>query len=181
MEDCLIVDLYWARDERAISETQLKYGRMLQSLSETIVNSHEDAQECVNDSYLAAWNSMPENRPDYLGGYMAKITRNISLDMRERKNAQKRRGDMLSFDELEDCIPDGDDVAVWFDNMRIKSILDDFLAKLDTEKRVIFVRRYFYNDRTQDIAKKLGMSDGKIRTILTRLREKLKKRLEDET
>lgn len=106
MDDNAIVSLYWERDERAIAETDSKYGRMLLALSRSVVENRQDAEECVNDSYLAAWNSMPDNRPTYLGGYMAKITRRLSINRGMRNGAQKRGGgeQTVPYEELENCI-----------------------------------------------------------------------------
>lgn len=179
MEDAEIVNLYWARSERAVSETAAKYGRMLQALSESILHSREDAEECVNDSYVRAWNSMPENRPEYLGGYMAKITRNLSLTRFESRRAAKRSAELIAFDELSECIPDSESGDQWMEGELLRRVLDDFLSSLDEQKRVIFMRRYFYNDSTGSIAATLAMKEGTVRSILFRLRGVLKKNLEE--
>ena len=173
MEDKLIVDLYWARNEDAITQTSVKYGNMMHATSKAIVGSNEDAEECVNDAYLAAWNSMPENRPAYLGGYMAKIIRNISLNRYDKNHAAKRYGVQVVFDELEGCLADATTLEEQYEQGCLREVLNDFLAGLDKEKRVIFLRRYFYTDSIAEIAQRMQISEGKVKTILFRLRGQL--------
>jgi RNA polymerase sigma-70 factor (ECF subfamily) len=173
MEDKKIVDMYWARDEEAITQTSVKYGGMMHATSKSIVGSHEDAEECVNDAYLAAWNSMPENRPTYLGGYMARIIRNISLNRYDRNHAAKRQGVQVVFEELEGCLTDYNTPEEEYEQGCLKEVLDNFLESLDEQKRVIFLRRYFYTDSIAEIAQRMQMSEGKIKSILFRLRGQL--------
>ena len=173
MEDKKIVELYWARDEEAITQTSVKYGGMMHATSKSIVGSHEDAEECVNDAYLAAWNSMPENRPTYLGGYMARIIRNISLNRYDRNHAAKRQGVQVVFEELEGCLTDYNTPEEEYEQGCLKEVLDNFLGSLDEQKRVIFLRRYFYTDSIAEIAQRMQMSEGKIKSILFRLRGQL--------
>lgn len=178
MDDCTIVALYWARDERAIAETDAKYGRMLTRLAARILRSDYDGEEVLNDAYLAAWGSMPENRPDYLGGYMAKLTRNISLNRLERAAAQKRGGDTILC-ELSDAIPDDSDPVRDYENEQLRIVLDRFLAALDLEKRIVFVKRYFFSESLAEIREETGLSESKIKSILHRLRKKLREALEE--
>jgi RNA polymerase sigma-70 factor (ECF subfamily) len=173
MEDKKIVELYWARNEDAITQTSVKYGGMMHATSKSIVGSHEDAEECVNDAYLAAWNSMPENRPTYLGGYMARIIRNISLNRYDRNHAAKRQGVQVVFEELEGCLTDYNTPEEEYEQGCLKEVLDSFLESLDEQKRVIFLRRYFYTDSIAEIAQRMQMSEGKIKSILFRLRGQL--------
>ena len=173
MEDKIIVDLYWARNESAIVHTQAKYGGMMYATSKSIVGSSEDAEECVNDAYLAAWDSMPENRPTYLGGYMAKIIRNISLNRYDRNHAAKRHGVQVVFEELEECLGDYDTPQAQYEAGCLREVLNRFLAGLDEEKRVIFLRRYFYTDSIADIALRMQISEGKVKSVLFRLRKQL--------
>lgn len=173
MEDKLIVDLYWARNENAITQTSVKYGSMMHATSKSIVGSNEDAEECVNDAYLAAWNSMPENRPTYLGGYMAKIIRNISLNCYDKNHAAKRSGVQVVFEELEGCLTDGVTLEEQYEQGCLREVLNDFVAGLDQEKRVIFLRRYFYTDSIAEIAQRMQISEGKVKSILFRLRGQL--------
>lgn len=179
MEDKLIVDLYWARNEDAITQTSVKYGKMMHATSKSIVGTHEDAEECVNDAYLAAWNSMPENRPTYLGGYMAKIIRNISLNRYDRNHAAKRHGVQVVFEELEECLGDYETPEEQYEAGCLREVLDRFLAGLSDEKRVVFLRRYFYTDSITQIAERMQMSEGKIKSMLFRLRAQLAEALKE--
>ena len=180
MEDYKIVDLYWARSESAIKETDSKYGRMLASISVSLVRTNEDAEECVSDTYLAAWNSMPSERPIYLGAFLSKIIRRISIDKYRASNSQKRRGTAVFIDELTECIPSGDDIQSDYDNKMIAEALNRFLMSLDEEKRKIFVRRYFYSDPIEVIARGMSIGEGKVKTVLFRTRNALRKFLEEE-
>ena len=178
MEDYQIVDLYWDRKERAIAETEKKYGKMLHSLSYSLLSSHEDAEECVNDTYLGAWNTMPSARPMYLGPFLSKITRRLSIDRWRREHRQKRGGVAGMVEELTKCIPDSSTPAEEYENGRLRNTLNEFLRTLPEEKRAIFVRRYFYAQETRVIAKEIGVSEANVKVILHRLREQLKQRLE---
>lgn len=180
MDDIKIVDLYWERSESAITETAAKYGKMLKGISVSLVGNGEDADECVNDTYHAAWNSMPTDRPAYLGAYLAKIIRRISIDRFRYTHRQKRPGTYQILDELSECLPHTESIDSLMDQKRLTDVINLFLASLDTEKRVIFVRRYFYSEAISDIAHNLGMSEGKIKTVLYRLRDSLRKILEKE-
>lgn len=169
----MIVDLYWARNEDAITQTSIKYGNMMHATSRSITGSNEDAEECVNDAYLAAWNSMPENRPTYLGGYMAKIIRNISLNRYDHNHAAKRHGVQVVFEELEECLGDYETPEDQYEAGCLREVLDRFLAGLDAEKRVVFLRRYFYTDSIAEIADRMQMSEGKVKSMLFRMRASL--------
>ena len=178
MEDYKIVDLYWERKERAIAETEKKYGKMLHSLSYSLLSSHEDAEECVNDTYLGAWNTMPDARPMYLGSFLSKITRRLSIDRWRREHRGKRGGVAGMVEELSDCIPDGDTPATEYERGLLRDELNAFLHTLTEEKRAIFLRRYFYAQPLSVIAKELGIGEAKVKVVLHRLREQLKQRLE---
>ena len=180
MEDYKIVDLYWARSEDAIRQTEIKYGRMLASVSAALVPSVQDAEECVSDTYVAAWNSMPDQRPIYLGAFLSKIVRRISIDKYRRERSQKRGGMENFIDELSECIPSETDLQTEYDNRRLSELLNFFLLSLDEQKRIIFVRRYFFSDSIFDIAKMLRISEGKTKTVLHRTRNELRKFLERE-
>ncbi len=179
MEDSKIVDLYWARDERAIEHSSKKYGRMLSSLSFSLLSSFEDAEECVNDTYVAAWGAMPDARPDYLGAFLSKLTRRISVDRLRKRTSEKRGGDQV-VSELSDCIPSGEDIMEEYDSKRIREELDCFLGSQSKEKRVMFVLRYFYSRSISEIALQMGIGESKVKTTLYRLREELRKRLEEQ-
>ena len=178
MEDYKIVDLYWERKEKAIAETEKKYGKMLHSLSYSLLSSHEDAEECVNDTYLGAWNAMPSARPMYLGPFLSKITRRLSIDRWRRDHREKRGGVLEMVEELTECIPDSSTPAEEFERGRLRGEINEFLRTLTEEKRAIFVRRYFYAQPVTLIAKEIGVSEAKVKVVLHRLREQLKIRLE---
>jgi len=180
MEDNKIVDLYWARNEYAIRETDVKYGRMLKSLSYSLLNSREDAEECVNDTYLDAWNAMPVARPTYLGAFLSKITRRISIDRFRADHRQKRGGMGMVMEELSDCIPSGDDVVSAYENGRLSDALNRFLYAQPTEKRVMFIRRYFYSQSVDEVARGMGVTESKVKITLYRLREALRRELEEQ-
>ena len=178
MDDSRIVDLYFDRDERAISESDRKYGRMLSSLSYSLLGSHEDAEECVNDTYLDAWGAIPPARPMHLGAFLSKITRRISIDRYRHKHREKRGGIGELCEELSDAIPSGENLSDEYENGRLKEALDEFLSLQDKEKRVIFVLRYFYSRPIGEIALRVGASESKVKTALFRMRESLKEFLE---
>ena len=178
MEDYQIVDLYWDRKEKAITETEKKYGKMLHSLSYSLLSSHEDAEECVNDTYLGAWNAMPSARPMYLGPFLSKIARRLSIDRWRRDHREKRGGVLEMVEELTDCIPASSTPAEEFERGRLRGEINEFLRTLTEEKRAIFVRRYFYAQPVTLIAKEIGVSEAKVKVVLHRLREQLKLRLE---
>ena len=180
MEDYKIVDLYWQRSESAVAETATKYGKMLEGISYSLLSSREDAEECVNDTYLKAWDSMPEDRPAYLGAYLSRIVRCISID-RFRAAHRQKRGEAASLtEELEDCIPCGMTPHEEYENRRISREINKFLSDLDEEKRRMFVRRYFYSDSVSDISHRLGVSVPKVKTTLHRVRAELREYLEKE-
>lgn len=180
MEDSMIVDLYWERSEDAITETDRKYGRMLRKLASQLVPSDEDAAECVSDTYLAAWNSMPTQRPSMLGAFLSKIARRISVTAYRKRHAEKRGGYAELTSELSECVPSDFDLERAVDSRRMAKLLDDFVRSLDNEKRYIFLRRYFYGDDLTTIAAALGIGVGKVKTVLHRLRKSLQKALEKE-
>lgn len=180
MEDHKIVDLYWARSEDAIKETALKYGSMLNRISYSLLSSAEDAEECVNDTYLEAWNRIPEDRPAYLGAYLAKIVRCLSVDRFRSTHRQKRGGVETVCEELLDCIPDTETPQGELDSRLIRDTLNRFLSDLDEVPRRVFVRRYFYSDSISDVAKLVGWSIPRVKTTLFRMRKQLKDLLEQE-
>ena len=180
MDDQRIIELYLERSEKAIEETRLKYGRYCQTIAFNILGSDPDAEECVNDTYLEAWNKMPEDRPAYLGAYLARIVRCISID-RFRAAHRQKRGEAASLtDELADCIPSGMTPEEEYENGRIAKLINKFLFELDEERRRMFTLRYFYSDSVSDVAHKLGVSVPKVKTTLHRLRGELREYLEKE-
>lgn len=180
VEDFKIVDLYWERSERAISETRTKYERMLSGISYSLLRSDEDAEECVNDTYLSAWNSMPSDRPIYLGAYLSKIIRALSIDKFRSKHSKRRGGFEELCEELDECIPDPSSIQAQYENGQLAKAINRFIAELPEEKRVIFIRRYFYSDSVEQIAKRMGFTSSKVKTSLFRMREELRQILEKE-
>lgn len=181
MEDNEIIDLYWQRSETAIDETAKKYSRYCHSISFNILHSAQDAEECVNDTYLNAWNAMPPRRPNCLATFLGKITRNLSLDRFKRYSAEKRGGGQteLALDELNEAVPAAG-VEEAIGEQELTRLLDKFLAGLPREKRIMFVRRYWYLMPIKTIAERMGMSEKKVNSALLRLRNGLKAYLERE-
>ena len=182
MDDAKIVQLYWDRDEQAIPATSEKYEGYCMSIAKNILGNKEDAEECVNDTYLHAWNSMPPHRPDLLSAFLGKITRRISLDKWRRSTAEKRgSGEVpLSLSELTDCIPDSKSIDENLQAEELAKLIDAFLRTLHPVERSIFLCRYWYFDTVADIAKQFGFGQSKVKTMLLRTRRKLKTHLEKE-
>lgn len=170
MDDKQILDLYWERSEAAISETSKKYGKYCRYIASNILHNDEDSEECVNDTYLRAWNSIPPNRPSVLKTFLGKITRNLSLDRYELLNAKKRNGGQMSliFDEIQECIPSLDSTENIVEEIALTDILNRFLSSLSLEQRKIFMRRYWYLSPIKEIATEYGMSESKIKMSLFR-------------
>ena len=182
MHDQQIVDLYWAREEQAIHESEHKYGVYCRSIAWNILNNRQDTEECVNDTWLRAWNAMPPQRPDLLAVFLGTITRNLSLD-RWRKNQAKKRGSgqlETVFSELEDCVSDGVSLEERLSRDTLSKLLDRFLGTLSQRDRCIFVRRYWYTDSIRDIAQKYHMTQSAVKVNLHRSRAKLRTLLEQE-
>ena len=187
MEDNQIIDLYWERDERAIAESDAKYGRYCIQIALNILDNAQDAEECVNDTYLRAWNAIPPSRPTKLGAFLGKITRNLSLDRYKAKKTAKR-GDSLflvSLDELNECVPAGSTgYGSGFDDeteaRRIGECINQFLRKQSGEVRDVFICRYFYSDSIGEICRRFGISESKVKSMLLRPRVKLRRFLESE-
>lgn len=179
LNDQEIIELYESRSEQAIAATDQKYGAYLHSIARGITGSEQDAQECVNDTYLRAWNSIPP-APARLGAYLARIARNIALDAVSRKSAQRRGGGELTLmlSELEDSLPDT--AGQPSDQGEISAVMDSFLRELEPRERAVFIRRYFYADSVADIAKAAGLSYRAVTSMLHRTRKKLRARLQKE-
>ena len=176
----MIVALYWARDEKAIAETAAKYGAYCHAIAWQILQSREDAEESVNDTWVGAWGSMPPHRPELLSAFLGKITRRVSLKRRRGKGAEKRGGGQpeLALDELAECVGATNDEAL--EEMELARLIDAFLDALpDTEQRV-FVCRYWYLDSIADIAERFGFSESKVKSMLHRTRGRLRACLEKE-
>ncbi len=182
MDDDKIIELYMDRSEQAISETSKKYGRYCHSIAYGILQSDADSEECVNDTYLRTWNSIPPKRPNHLQTFLGKITRNLSLNRLEMRSAEKRgEGQtVLILDELAECIPAEGDATRAVEDMVIRNVLNRFLEDLPAETRRIFVRRYWYMSSVKEIAEEYGLSQSKVTVTLFRTRGKLKTALEKE-
>ena len=182
MRDDEIVTLYWKRDERAIQETKNEYGRYLFKIANNILLDFEDSQESVNDTYLAAWNSMPPQRPSVLSTYLGKLTRRISIDIFRKKNREKRRASeyALSLDELQECISGGNMLEEEVEVKLLAKAINEFLRMQPEEARDLFIGRYYFLDSLKDVARYCGMSESKAKTVLFRTRCNLKAHLEKE-
>ena len=178
IDDEKIIELFFKRDQQAIRELDIKYGKICHNLSYNIVNSRHDAEECVNDAYLGAWNAIPPARPNPLLSYIMKIVRNISLKIYWRKEAAKRSSHYtIALEEIEACIADQKTVEDEIEARELARIIEDFLDTLTVENRVIFMRRYWFADSYKDIAELVGLSEKNISVRLTRIREKMKQYL----
>ena len=179
MDDIKIVQLYWDRNEQAIPATTDKYGNYCTSIAKNILGNYEDAEECVNDTYLNAWNSMPPHRPSILSTFLGKITRNLSLNRYKHNTADKRGGGqaIVVFDEIAELVSDTDSVEQEINRKELIRAIDDFLDRLPTDKKKIFVCRYWYFDSVSDIANRFGMKENNVSVMLSRLRLKLHKYL----
>ena len=182
MTDEAIVALYFSRNERAIQESSNKYSRFLLSIAENILRRREDAEECENSTYLQAWNSIPPQKPDRLGAYLGKITRNLALQTLRMQNAERRGGKeaTISLDELALCLPDTDSTEEAFDAALLAEALNRFLMTLGKTARQIFVLRYWYCMAIGEIAKIFSCKESRIKMSLLRSRQKLLAYLEKE-
>jgi len=182
MDDDRILDLYWARSESAIHETAKKYGHYCSAIANNILHSREDAQECVNDSYLKAWESIPPQRPAAFRVFLGRITRNLSLNKYKAQKTQKRGGNDvdLIFHELEECLPAGGSVEKAYEAALVTEAINACLRSLDSETRIVFVRRYWYADSIRAIAERFHMNESRVKSMLFRTRKTLKTHLENE-
>ena len=182
MEDEKIVELYLDRNEEAISRTTEKYGVRLRKLAMGIVEDSPTAEECENDTYMAAWKSIPPHDPrSYLYAFLARLTRNIALNWCRSRSALKRKAHICQLsEEMEQCIPAPDDTECRLDTMELSRVLNAYLGTMPREKRDIFLRRYWYLDSIEAISKRFGYSQSKVKTVLYRSRLDLKAYLEKE-
>ncbi len=178
LQDSVIIELYHARNEAAIAACEQKYGRYCHAVAERILHDPQDAEECVNDTWLEAWHAMPPARPTRLGGFLAAITRHIALDRLDYRRARGRDGIVEVAEEFWDCLPS--DEASLADEAAFRDRLDRFLGALDARTRVIFLRRYWYACPIRDIAEAAGISEGAVKSLLHRTRKRLKEFLEEE-
>lgn len=176
MDDREIVNLYWQRDSNAIAETASKYGNFCKSIAQNILDNHEDAEECVNDTYLKTWNAIPPRRPDILSAFLGKITRNLSFDRFRHKHAQKRgSGEIeLVLDELGECVSGADSTVQEVEKKELIREINRFLDTLPKEKCHLFLCRYWYAFPLTKIAKQFDMTESHVSVTLHRIRNKMK-------
>ena len=178
MEDSKIIELFCERSEKAIVELQKKYGSLCTKVANNILNDARDTEECLNDAYLGVWNTIPPQKPNPLLSYVCRIVRNIAIK-KYHKNTAKKRNSIYdaALDELENCFPSSFSVEDEFNAIETARIIDNFLETLDSESRVMFVRRYWYSDSVSNLAETFHTSSHNISVRLSRIREKLKKHL----
>ena len=175
MNDKQIVELYWQRNQLAIEVTDCKYGPYCTAIAQNILQNEQDTKECINDTWLAAWNSMPPQKPEVLPPFLGRITRNLSFNKARYRRAQKRQNDefALILDELAGVVSDVETTESAADEKALIADIDHFLSSLSKTKKAIFVRRYFYCDSIQNLAKAYGFSENHISVTLSRTRKKL--------
>lgn len=182
VKDEMIIALYLERNETALSETKEKYGNYCFRISYNILHNWEDAEECLNDTWQRAWDSIPPQIPERLSVYLGKITRNLSLNRLKQANAAKRGCGQrdLALAELQECIPDRQRVEQVVEDKRITEVIERFLYDQPSLKRRLFLRRYWYLDSITDLARRFGITESKVMSVLFRMRKELKKQLQKE-
>lgn len=182
MDDRQILDLYWARAETAISETDKKYGRYCHCIAYNILFNDEDSKECVNDTWLRAWEAIPPHRPDRFAPFLGRITRNLSLDRYKHSHADKRGAGQLPLvlDELKACVPAPGSADRMVEDLALADIFNRFLAALPADARKIFMRRYWYMSSVKEIAADFSITESKVKMSLLRSRNALKQFLHEE-
>ena len=182
MDDARIVELYWLRSEQAISETEAKYGNYCRTISRNILADSADAEECVNDTYLKAWNSMPSNRPARLAPYLGRLTRWLSLNrLRDQDCLKRGKGELpLVLDELAETLDSGFDTERELEIRELNREIRRLLSGLEKEERDIFLSRYWYVASIAEIAERSGFTESKVKSMLHRTRKKLLKQLKEE-
>lgn len=182
MDDRQIIALYNERSEAALTETANKYGRYCHAIAYNILFDAEDSEECVNDTWLRVWETIPPQCPDNLSAFLGKITRNLAINRYKHNRREKRGGGQmpLVLEELGECIPGADSTEETAGEALLVEVLNRFLAELSLEKRKIFMRRYWYMSSVKEIAEDFGMSESKVKMTLLRLRSRLKTFLEKE-
>ena len=179
MDDRSIIELYFARDERAISETEAKYGKLCRGIARNILGNAQDAEECVNDTYAGLWNAIPPARPDSLGAFACRVTRNLSIKRLASLTRIKRGRDLtVSFAELEDILPD--ESFTGRQEGEIAELINEFLREQNAETRNVFIRKYYFFDSVGTIAARYGFSQSKVKSMLYHTRNKLKEYLKGE-
>lgn len=180
LEDKKIVELFWKRIEQAITETNIKYGKLCRRIATNMLFNSEDAEEIVNDTYLGLWNAIPPNKPRYLMPFVCRITKNLAMGRLDYANAKKRNGfETLSFEELGDIVSGDSSVEEEYEIKEIAGYINEFIKRLPQKKQVLFVRRYWCYDSIKKIASELKMNEDTVKSELLRMRKKLKKYLEE--
>ena len=174
MNDLSIIELYFARDEEAIKQTDIKYGKLCHSVAYNILNNNEDSEECVNDTYIGVWNAIPPTRPNNFMAFVCKITRNLSLKRLEAMSRQKRsQAILVSLDELAEVLSD-ESIADGVSDEDIGKLISDFLRNEKSEIRDVFIRKYYFFDSIGDIARRYDFTESKVKNMLHHTRTKLK-------
>lgn len=181
LDDKKIITLFYERSEQAIIELSTKYGAVYHKIAKNILNNELDAEECVNDAYLGAWNSIPPNNPDPLLAYVCRIVRNLSI-MKYHKNTALKRNSVydVALDELEECLASKANVEEALSVKELSCLINNFLDTLTQENRILFVRRYWYSDSIAEIAVRMKLSENNVSVRLSRIRRKLKQYLKKE-
>ncbi len=182
MNDEKIIELYFARSEDAITETDKKYGGYCRTVTYNITGSREDSEECVNDTYMKVWNVIPPQRPPKLGAFVARIARNIAINLKRAREMQIRSGNYgaVRYDEISECLPSRENVERTADDRAVLGAIERFLSTLPRDRQIMFVRRYWYFSSYEDIASDLGRTEGQVKMTLHRTRIKLREYLEKE-
>ena len=182
MEDSAIVTLYWQRSEQAIAESDTKYGPYCGHIAYGLLQNSEDTQECVSDTWLAAWNAMPPHRPAVLRLFLGKLTRRLSLQRLRRQGRLKRGGGeaALALEELSQCVDGSGDVQQGLEATELAARINDFVLALPQAERRVFLCRYWYLDSVAEIAIRFGFSTSKVKSMLYRIRQQLRQTLEQE-
>ena len=182
MDDLKIIELYFDRDEKALTETAHKYGNYCYAVAFSVLNSMEDSKETVNDTYFELWNTIPPDRPTFLSAFIGKITRRLAIGRWRKNTAVKRGGGEFeaTLDELSECISDNANVEKIVEGKLIVSTINEFLKKLPDTERNVFICRYWYADSVKSVAKQFGFSESKVKSMLMRTRTKLKQKLAEE-
>lgn len=175
MDDGKIIDLFFARNEQAIKELDIKYGKVCHGISYNILHNNQDAEECVNDAYLGAWNAIPPQQPNPLVTFLCKIVRNLSIMRHHMNTAIKRNSTYdVALEELEGCLASPHSVEDNFETKQLARMIEDFLETLTVENRVIFMRRYWFSDSYEMIARRVGITEKNVSVRLTRMRKQLR-------
>lgn len=174
MEDQQIIDLYFDRNEQAITETDVKYGKLCHSIAYNILSNREDSEECVNDTYIGVWNAIPPTRPDNLMAFVCRIARNLSLKRLEYLKREKRSADViLSLDELSAVLPD-ERYAPDVSDEDVGRLISQFLRTQKEDVRNVFIRKYYFFDSVKEIAERYSFTESKVKNMLFFTRNKLK-------